>query len=188
MTFNNTQKFLAGTIALVLVMGMTSPAFAVSIGGTDGETTLPVDTLTAPVVDCAVDTGEVIAWDTSKVATGTQYDTLMADLSGQGFTVREVNISTDGIPSCIVKLVVPSLGSNTCVTAQSRGAVEAPDEQRHPEAADPENDCAGQVPADVSSELRLGCGARHRAWAGSSRSQALFRSAWTGRRFEGTRR
>lgn len=28
MTFNNTHKLLAGTIALVLVGGMTSPAFA----------------------------------------------------------------------------------------------------------------------------------------------------------------
>jgi len=32
MTFNNTQKLLAGTIALVLVMGMTSPAFAQTSG------------------------------------------------------------------------------------------------------------------------------------------------------------
>ena len=32
MTLNNTQKFLAGTIALVLAIGMTNPAFAAENG------------------------------------------------------------------------------------------------------------------------------------------------------------
>jgi len=31
LTLNNTQKLLAGTLALVLVAGMTSPAFAVTV-------------------------------------------------------------------------------------------------------------------------------------------------------------
>ncbi len=35
MTLNYTQRFLAGTISLVLVMGMTGPAFAVDFGGID---------------------------------------------------------------------------------------------------------------------------------------------------------
>ena len=34
LTFNNTQKLLAGTLALVLVAGMTSPAYASLIGDT----------------------------------------------------------------------------------------------------------------------------------------------------------
>jgi len=112
-----TNRLLIGSIAAILAIGLTTPAFAASIAGADGEVEDNVlfDIQTAPALDCNTDTGEIIVWDNSKVPTGTQYDTVMSDLSAQGFTVREINISTDGIPSCVVKLVVPSLGSNTCV-------------------------------------------------------------------------
>ncbi len=47
MTFNNTQKLLAGTLALVLVVGMTSPAFAQAVVETSSLTVageiIPID-------------------------------------------------------------------------------------------------------------------------------------------------
>ena len=45
MTLNNTQKLLAGTIALVLAMGMTSPAFAEMTSGVE----IPVDLFAEPL-------------------------------------------------------------------------------------------------------------------------------------------
>jgi len=117
------DKLLVGILAFVIVAGLGTPAFAASIVGADGEVEDNVlfDIQTAPALDCNTDTGEIIVWDNSKVPTGNQYGTVMSDLSAQGFTVREINISTDGIPSCVVKLVVPSLGSgqgvNTPYTA-----------------------------------------------------------------------
>jgi len=117
------DKLLVGILAFVIVAGLGIPAFAASIVGADGEVEDNVlfDIQTAPVLDCNTDTGEIIVWDNSKVPTGNQHGTVMSDLSAQGFTVREINISTDGIPSCVVKLVVSSIGNgqgvNTPYTA-----------------------------------------------------------------------
>jgi len=111
------NRLLVGILAFVIVAGLGTPAFAVSIVGADGEMEDNVlfDPQTAPALDCNTDTGEIIVWDNSKAPTGNQYGTVMSDLSAQGFTVREINISTDGIPSCVVKLVVPSLGNGQAV-------------------------------------------------------------------------
>ncbi len=59
-----------------------------------------------PLVNCATDIGVIVAYDISKNQNPAAASIMLTDLEANGFTVREVNISTQGIPSCIVKLVV----------------------------------------------------------------------------------
>jgi len=71
--------------------------------------------LAQPIIDCKVDTGDIVGWDTSRGAINTgQFTTIISDLESNGFVVREVDISTQGIPDCIVKLVIPGLVDTTC--------------------------------------------------------------------------
>jgi len=94
MTFN-TQKFLAGTIALVLVMGMTSPAFAVTSGLDDGE--IPTDSVIAPTVS---PDDVLIDFEACPIGENPSY-------SEDGATI----ISTSGLLRC---LTLPGTCSGTC--------------------------------------------------------------------------
>jgi len=89
------------------------------LGDEDGESVstasvfIPLD---QPIIDCAVDTGDIVGWDTSRGGINTQFITIISDLESNGFVVREVDISTQGIPECIVKLVIPGLQGTTGCT------------------------------------------------------------------------
>jgi len=93
MTLNNTQKLLAGTIALVLVIGMTAPAFADITGTGDDVTPSEISpTAIVPIVDCAVDTGIIVAFETSNGQSSDPHSIWIGDLQADGFTVREMDI------------------------------------------------------------------------------------------------
>jgi len=62
-----------------------------------------------PFVNCATDIGVIVAYDVSKNQNPAAASIMLTDLEANGFTVREVNISSQGIPSCIVKLVVNAI-------------------------------------------------------------------------------
>ncbi len=78
-----------------------------------------------PLVNCATDTGVIVAYDVSKNQDPSAVTTMLTDLEANGFTVREVNISTQGIPSCIVKLVVSALQTNLSCIASGYSNAEA---------------------------------------------------------------
>ncbi len=112
------NKLLAGTLAIVLISGFGAPAFAdISLGYEDGAiipTNAVSPPLAQPIIDCAVDTGDIVAWETSRGAISLAFTTIISDLENNGFVVREVDISTQGIPSCIVKLVISGFPGNDC--------------------------------------------------------------------------
>jgi len=112
-------KLLVGTLALVLITGLsTSQAFALTATGSD-EVLSPDAFAPSQLaqVDCDNDTGIIIAFDTSNGGGGeADHPTLVADLQAQPFTVREVDISTQGIPECITKLFITSEAFNGCLT------------------------------------------------------------------------
>jgi len=112
------NSLLAATLAFVLVAGLGTPAFAETASGT-GEVITPDEFPPSQVtqVDCGVDTGTIIAFDTSNGGGGgADHATLVTDLEAQGLTVREVDISTQGIPDCITKLFITSQAFNGCLT------------------------------------------------------------------------
>jgi len=107
-------------LALVLITGLVTPvAFAdSSLGYAPGEIVSPnaaATPLVQPTIDCVVDTGDIVGWDISRGAISGAFTTIISDLENNGFVVREVNISTQGIPSCIVKLVISGFPGNDCV-------------------------------------------------------------------------
>ena len=106
------NKFLAVTLALVLVAGFGTPAFADQEGlgdGYDDPITLPNNIpQVAPIVDCSVDSGDVVAFETSRGVSTSIMTLWESDLQANGFVVREFDITTQGIPDCIVKMVIKS--------------------------------------------------------------------------------
>ncbi len=109
--------FFGLLVLMILPFSMTSADSI--LGDEDGESVSTASVFTPldqPIIDCAVDTGDIVGWDTSKggIALG-QFNTIISDLESNGFVVREVNISTQGIPDCIVKLVIPGLVTTGCV-------------------------------------------------------------------------
>jgi len=108
--------FFGLLVLMILPFSMTS---ADSIpGDEDGESvsTASVSSpLVKPIIDCKVDTGDIVGWDNSKGGINTsQFNPIISDLESNGFVVREVDISTQGIPDCIVKLVIPGLVDTGC--------------------------------------------------------------------------
>jgi hypothetical protein len=77
-----------------------------------------------PFVDCSVDTGDIVAFDISKNQDLSPLSTWISDLDANGFVTREVNL-TQGIPNCIVKLVIEPLLSFTNCIAENYTAAEA---------------------------------------------------------------
>jgi len=119
---NKSYIISAFTLASILSFSLTSTtAFAQEtiIDGSGESVQISVAPLLTfrPPVNCGVDTGDIIAWDTSKGSSPTGSTLLVPFLESNGFVVREVNISTQGIPSCIVKLVITELTpNNSCIT------------------------------------------------------------------------
>jgi len=117
MTINN-MKMTFAMIAIISLFAvpslMTSHAFADSaITGEESE--LIVAQLAnglIPLVDCDVDSGDLVAIDISKNQNTLRYSTLVGDLEANGFVVRVVDISTQGIPECVVKLMISPLDSS----------------------------------------------------------------------------
>jgi len=114
-----TNRLLAGTLALVLIAGLITPvAFADSNLGYENGAIIPTNAafppLAQPIINCTVDTGDIVGWDTSRGAINPTFNTIISDLENNGFVVREVDISTQGIPACIVKLVIPGFVVGGC--------------------------------------------------------------------------
>jgi len=107
--------FFGLLVLMILPFSMTSADSV--IGDEDGESVSTASVFTPldqPIIDCAVDTGDIVGWDTSRGGINTQFITIISDLENNGFVVREVDISTQGIPECIVKLVIPGLALGGC--------------------------------------------------------------------------
>jgi hypothetical protein len=119
---NKSYIISAITLASILSLSLTSTtAFAQETAIDGSGESVPISQVTIqqfrPPVDCAVDSGDIIAWDTSKGVDPSGSSTLVSTLESNGFVVREVDISTQGIPSCIVKLVITELmANNFCIT------------------------------------------------------------------------
>jgi len=114
------DKLLAATLALVLIAGLGTPAFAAVNPATqldiiEEPPMLIAPSQVAPVLDCKVDTGDIVAWDISKGQDLIEFQTMVSDLELNGLKVRELNISNDGIPNCVVKLVIESIVPFGCV-------------------------------------------------------------------------
>jgi len=107
--------FFGLLVLMILPFSMTSADSI--LGDEDGESVSTASVFTPlaqPIINCAVDTGDIVGWDTSRGEISTQFITIISDLENNGFVVREVNISTQGIPDCIVKLVIPGLVPFVC--------------------------------------------------------------------------
>jgi len=113
------NRLVAGTLALVLIAGLGSPAFAQIDPSTQlnfvADDPLSTPSQVVPDLDCNVDSGDIVAWDISKGQDLIEFQTMVSDLVANGLTVRELNISNDGIPSCVVKLVIESIVPGSCV-------------------------------------------------------------------------
>jgi len=114
------NRLVAATIAFVLITGhVTTVAFADSSLGYEDDAIMPPNAvsppLDQPIIDCAVDTGDIVGWDTSRGVISNTFTTIISDLESNGFVVREVDISTQGIPACIVKLVISGFPGTNCV-------------------------------------------------------------------------
>ena len=114
----NVQKLLVGTMALVLIASLANTqAFAAPTGS--GEDIAAPAAITPQVVealDCDVDSGDIVAFETSRGQDADAHSTAVADLEANGFVVKEFNIDTDDIPECIVKMVITSTqGSDACI-------------------------------------------------------------------------
>jgi len=113
------NRLIAGTLAFVLIAGLGSPAFA-QIDQSTQSNFVADDPLSTPLqvvpeLDCNVDSGDIVAWDISKSQDLIEFQTMVSDLEANGLTVRELNISNDGIPNCVVKLVIESIVPGGCV-------------------------------------------------------------------------
>jgi hypothetical protein len=104
----------------VLVIGVsTSQAFAATGSGLPYETTQPDPSPIVPQVDCNTDTGVIVAYETSLGQSTSQFSTMIGDLQSNGYTVRWMDITSQGIPACITKMVIPSLGIDDACLAGS---------------------------------------------------------------------
>jgi len=108
--------FFGLLVLMILPFSMTSADSV--IGDEDGESVSTASVfppLGQPIIDCKVDTGDIVGWDNSRGIIPSPFTTIISDLESNGFVVREVNISTQGIPDCIVKLVIVGFqGSAGC--------------------------------------------------------------------------
>jgi len=106
------NRLIAGTLAFVLIAGIGNQAFADLEGlgdDYDDSITLPNNApQVAPIVDCNVDSGDVVAFETSRGQSTSNMALWESDLQANGFVVREFDITTQGIPDCIVKMVIKS--------------------------------------------------------------------------------
>ena len=114
------NRLLAGILSIVLIAGLGSPAFAEVDQATQSnivaDDQISTPSQVVPELDCNVDSGDIVAWDVSKSQDLIEFQTLISDLEANGLTVRELNISNDGIPNCVVKLVIESIVPFGCVT------------------------------------------------------------------------
>jgi len=115
---------LFGSLTLtILLVGITSPQAYAEVdlaSGLDINELPNVNEVNAqqvvPDLNCNVDTGDIVAWDVSKSQDLIEFQTMISDLESNGLKVRELNISNDGIPNCVVKLVIESIVPLGCVT------------------------------------------------------------------------
>jgi hypothetical protein len=115
---DNYQKLLLTSLTVVLVLGLgTSQAFAAPTGsGADIDVGTQVVAPQAEPLDCTTDSGDIVAMETSRGQSFSPHSTLETDLEANGFVVKEFDIDTDGIPSCIVKMIIPSTDvSDFCI-------------------------------------------------------------------------
>ncbi len=89
----------------------TDPVTGQTVSGDPPGTPVGAQSGFRPFVNCATDAGVIVAYDVSKNQNPSSFGIMLTDLEANGFTVREVDISTQGIPSCIVKLVVNAIVS-----------------------------------------------------------------------------
>ena len=113
----NIHRLLSGTLALVLIAGLvTSQAFAQSTTGNEED--LLNQNIATPLqveeVDCDVDSGDIVAINTSNGLSPNGFSMLITDLEAEGFVVRTVNLS-NGIPECVVKLIIAGTNNSQCV-------------------------------------------------------------------------
>lgn len=125
----NIQRVLISTLAIVMVMGVAVPNFAYA-AKTGAGTDIPDPGVDAaqfvPFLDCSVDTGTIVAFDTSKGQGTDIYSTWITDLQGAGYTVREMNLAETGIPTCVVKMVIPATdASDFCISGNPYTAAES---------------------------------------------------------------
>ena len=113
---NSNHRLLLTSLTLVLVLGIsTSQAFAQSTNG--GIPANPDDLVVAQQVvdvDCAVDSGDIVAINTSNGLSPNGFSLLITDLEAEGFVVRTVNLS-NGIPDCVVKVLIAGTNQGGCV-------------------------------------------------------------------------
>ena len=116
------QKILLNTLAAVLVLGIgTTQVFALEGFTTNGESQnapLVNSPQQLELVDCSVDSGDIVAFDVSQGQDPSlAYPTMISDLETNGFVVKTVNISLESeVPNCIVKLVISSAATGgSCI-------------------------------------------------------------------------
>jgi hypothetical protein len=105
------KRFLTLAMAAFLVVSSTGFVLAQDSGQI------------VPEVDCANDTGRIIAWDVSIGAETDDHTALIADLQTAGFTVRTVTMKDPAgnpipdfsYPACIDTLVITSLANGICL-------------------------------------------------------------------------
>lgn len=108
--------FLKGIILLIVPISViNAKAIADTADGTGKLFQLNSRPLSIPPVNCDVD-NDVVAWDISHGATTDDHIILIRDLNDEGYIVRTIDLSIDGIPDCVKYLVITTQAFNSCLT------------------------------------------------------------------------
>jgi len=111
---------LAALMLSAVTILTTQNAFAENSMGTDEEIVADIGTAVT-TLNCQVDTGNIVVLDTYNGATEAQISTVVSDLTAAGFTVRSIDTSVDGVPSCVDQLLIISERNGACLTRPYSG-------------------------------------------------------------------
>ena len=127
------NRLLVGTLALVIIAGLSTTSFASAELTGSGEDTvvnhIAVDPIpVVPQVDCGTDTGVIVAFETSRGQSTSEHTIMINVLITEGYTVRWMDITTQDIPACVTKMVISSLGlDDSCIISPVYTPAEAAD-------------------------------------------------------------
>jgi len=109
-----TNRLLAGTLTLVLIAGLVTPAFAQSTTGNEADIQNVLVPLQLDEVNCNVDSGDIVGIVTSNGFTGNSLDNLIPALEADNFVIRTVSNIANGIPECVVKIAIFNTDGGAC--------------------------------------------------------------------------
>lgn len=109
------KTILLATAMIAIIAGLSFTGFASAETGSGVEPINVIQSDPIPIVpqlDCAVDTGVVVAFETSRSQSTSEHAIMLGDLTTAGYTVRWMDITTQDIPACVTKMMISSLGLN----------------------------------------------------------------------------